>query len=198
MIALLEGVLQHKSAGTVVVMVGGVGYRLSIPVSTFYSLPEEGHPVQLRVHTHVREDILALYGFLSEMEEILFTRLISVANVGPALALKILSGLEPSELVRAIRKSDTKRLNAIPGVGRKTAERLILELKDKLPDVLGVAEPRAGVRASDGPSDDLVSALVNLGYARPTAEETARRVLEDTTELSFEQALKQALRTISS
>ena len=196
MIAVLDGVLQHKTAGNIVVMVGGVGYRLFIPVSTFYSLPREGESVRLRVHTHVREDILALYGFLTEIEETLFARLISVANVGPSLALKILSGLEPSELVRAIRTSDVKRLSSIPGVGKKTAERLIVELKDKLPDVGDSAEPSA-TAAPLAPADDLVSALVNLGYARPSAEDAARRVLSEDTELSFEQALKRALRSLS-
>lgn len=197
MIAFLEGTLREKNAGTVVLMVGGVGYRLSIPISTFYALPDVGAKVAVRVYTHVREEVLALYGFFTEIEEILFARLISVANVGPSLALKILSGLEPAELVRAIRRSDVKRLNAIPGVGRKTAERLILELKDKLPDSFSDVPLDASEAHTEGPVEDLISALVNLGYARQAAELTVQRVVDEQPQLSFEQALKRSLRSLS-
>lgn len=197
MIAYLEGKLHEKAPDHVIVLVGGVGYKVYIPVSTYYELPEAGDTVALRIHTHVREEALALYGFLSSKEQVLFHQLIGVAGVGPALALKVMSGLEPEALIDAIRRGDQRRLNGIPGVGRKTADRLILELRDKMPAV-AAAEGRAGeldpLRAL---TDDLLSALSNLGFPRPQAEQEVRAVVNEDPEASFEDALKNVLRRLS-
>jgi Holliday junction DNA helicase RuvA len=199
-IAYLEGQLARKSPSQVVVLVGGVGYKLFIPVSTYYELPEEGVPVALHVHTHVREDVLALYGFSSVTEERLFQRLIAVNGVGPALALKVMSGLEPKALVDAIRSSDLRRLGSIPGVGKKTAERLVVELRDKMAE-LGplTAEETAAAPLGRVESlrDDLLSALANLGFPRPSAEKSVETILRDDPDVTFEGALKQVLRKLS-
>ena len=196
MIAYLEGTLREKSPTHVVLTTGGVGYRVHIPVSTFYGLPDEGQTLALRIYTHVREDVLALYGFKAAMEESLFRQLIGVAGVGPALALKIMSGLEVSALVNAIRQGDLKRLSAIPGVGRKTAERLVLELRDKMPTLAAAADTEEAAAASSM-SDDLVSALMNLGFSASLAEKEVARSLRDHPDDSFEAALKHVLRRLS-
>jgi Holliday junction DNA helicase RuvA len=181
--------------------VGGVGYKVFIPLSTYYELEGEGTTVAFRVHTHVREDTIALYGFLTEVEEALFEKLISVAGVGPALALKVLSGLEPRELAEAIHRSDLRRLSSVPGVGKKTAERLVVELKDKMPAVMslaGEAEPGEQVPSPEIVlRDDLVSALVNLGYQKNQAEKAVGHILREEPELTFEIALKKSLRHLS-
>jgi Holliday junction DNA helicase RuvA len=199
-IAYLEGRLTRKSPTQVLVLVGGVGYKLFIPVSTYYELPEEGEEVALHVHTHVREDVLALYGFSSATEERLFQRLIGVNGVGPALALKVMSGLEPKALVDAIRSSDLRRLGSIPGVGRKTAERLVVELREKMAE-LGAVGADDSSKAPPGRigsvGDDLLSALSNLGFPRPSAEKSVEAVLRDEPEISFEGALKKVLRKLS-
>lgn len=199
MIAHLEGRLAEKTPNQVTVVVGGVGYRLFIPVSTYYELPDEGASVSLRVHTHVREDVLALYGFAGAVEELLFQRLISVAGVGPSLALKVMSGLEPMALVDSIRKGDIRRLNAIPGVGKKTAERLILELRDKMPEVAAGDEADTPTATSSARSlaDDLLSALLNLGFPRALAETKVEAVVTSAPDIAFEDALKKALRELS-
>lgn len=199
MIAYLEGRLHEKSPTQILVIVGGVGYKLFVPVSTYYELPEEGQDVSLRVHTHVREDILALYGFSSATEERLFQRLISVAGVGPSLAMKIMSGLEPGALVEAIRSGDLRRLGAIPGVGKKTAERLVVELRDKMPAVAAAAgaAPPTPVSHAQSLVDDLLSALVNLGFPRAQAEKSVEGVVREDPETSFEEALKKVLRKLS-
>ncbi len=199
MIAFLEGTLHDKAPDHVVVVASGVGYRVNIPVSTYYELPAEGETLELRIHTHVREDTLSLYGFSSKREQILFDRLIGVAGVGPSLALKVMSGLEPDALITALRQGDKRRLNAIPGVGTKTAERLILELRDKMP-ALAAAAPPAGEPAADAaPSmaDDLVSALVNLGFPRAAAEKDVQKQLGESPDVSFEDALKNVLRKLA-
>jgi len=202
MIAHLRGTLLDKKPGQVILEVGGVGYKVLIPLSTYYELDGEGATVSVRVHTHVREDVIALFGFLTEIEEILFQRLISVAGVGPALALKVLSGLEPSDLVDAIRHGDLRRLASIPGVGKKTAERLVVELREKMPEVLAaVGEPISRTEAASPEialRDDLVSALVNLGYQRSQADQAVLEILRNDTSPSFEKALKGALRRVSS
>jgi Holliday junction DNA helicase RuvA len=199
-IAYLEGRLTRKSPSLVVVLVGGVGYKLFIPVSTYYELPEEGSQVALHVHTHVREDVLALYGFASATEERLFQRLIGVNGVGPALALKVMSGLEPKALVDAIRSSDLRRLGSIPGVGKKTAERLVVELRDKMAEI----GPLGGEGTSSEPlgpleslREDLLSALANLGFPRASAEKGVEAALREEPEISFEGALKRVLRKLS-
>ena len=201
MIAHLRGTLFVKKPNHVVVDVSGCGYKLFIPLSTYYELPDEGSAVSFKVHTHVREDTLALYGFSTELEEELFQKLIAVAGVGPALALKVLSGLEVQDLVEALRRSDLVRLSSIPGVGKKTAERLVVELKDK---VGKLAARTAGQSSKDRPPDsgsetrdDLLSALINLGYNRASAEKAAGAVLAQDSQLSFEQALKQVLKRIA-
>lgn len=199
MICYLEGRLTRKAPDHVVVLVGGVGYKVFIPVSTFYELPNEGEPIALQVHTHVREDALALYGFISSKEQILFHRLISVAGVGPSLALKVMSGLEPQALIDSIRRGDSRRLNGIPGVGKKTAERLILELRDKMPELAASDEP-TGVAPADpvrGLVDDLVSALSNLGFPRPQSEKAVENVVGADPDIEFEDALKSVLRKLS-
>lgn len=197
MISYLEGRLNEKAPDHVVVLVGGVGYKVFIPVSTYYELPGQGETVALRVHTHVREDTLALYGFFSSKEQLLFDRLIGVVGVGPSLALKVMSGLEPQALIDSIRRGDRGRLNAIPGVGKKTAERLILELRDKMPEVAASEGPTSAADPGRGLADDLVSALGNLGFPRPQAEKEVAAVVADDAEAKFEDALKRVLRKLS-
>ena len=197
MIAQLRGRILRKSPQEAVLDVQGVGYRVAIPVSTFYKLPEAGAETSLRTFTHVREDALQLFGFATETEELLFSRLIEVSGVGPKLACNILSGIEAPELVEALRGSDVARLVRIPGVGKKTAERLALELKDKMPAVLAGAEAEPMATPSHSPKDDLVSALANLGYSRPEAEKGVVRALEAQPAGRFEDLLRRSLRVLS-
>jgi Holliday junction DNA helicase RuvA len=191
-IARLSGTVLEKHPNRVVVDVAGVGYDVQVPLSTFYGLGEPGAGVTLRVHTHVREDAIALYGFASPLEQDLFERLIAISGIGPKLALAVLSGIDPGELVRAIRTQDVARLTRIPGVGKKTAERIGLELKDRLPHAAGapaeIAEPGSGLR------DDLLSALANLGYQRAAAEKAVDAVVKRAPDAPFEQALRDVLR----
>ncbi|MGD0499177.1 MAG: Holliday junction branch migration protein RuvA [Bryobacteraceae bacterium] len=174
MIALLRGVLVEKHPNQAIVETGGVGYDVTIPVSTFTRLPEPGAEVRLRIHTHVREDALALYGFLTQDEKALFEKLIGVSGIGPGLAVKILSGMAAADLIHAIRRGEVDRLVRIPGIGKKTAERMVLELRDKLPAVAGesAAAPGAVLSAVD---QDVLSALLNLGCGRPQAEAAVRK-----------------------
>lgn len=195
MIAHLRGRILKKDAQTVVVDVGGVGYQVTIPVSTFYRLGEPGTEVNLLTHTHVREDALALFGFLTATEQTLFEHLIAVAGVGPRLAISILSGIETPELVGALRASDVARLTRIPGVGKKTAERLVVELKDKMTGLEGV-EP-APEESPVGPREDLVSALVHLGYSRAEAERGVEKALQREGDGPFEELLRRTLRVLS-
>jgi Holliday junction DNA helicase RuvA len=195
-IAHLRGRLLEKQPNRIVVDVGGVGYDVQVPLSTFYGLGDAGSDVALRIHTHVREDALALFGFASRLEQELFERLISVSGIGPKVALSVLSGIEPSELMRAIERSDLARLTAIPGVGKKTSERIVLELKDRLPKVQTAATP--GLAAE--PSllrDDVLSALINLGYHRPLAEKAVDAALKHAPGGDFERTLKQSLRELA-
>lgn len=195
MIAQLRGRILKKDAQAVVIDVGGVGYDVTIPVSTFYRLGETGAEVTLLTHTHVREDTLALFGFMTATEQTLFERLIAVAGVGPRLAISILSGIETPDLVGALRSGDVVRLTRIPGVGKKTAERLVVELKDKMAGLEGV-EPAAAA-AAPGPHDDLVSALVHLGYSRPEAERGVAGALKHEGDGPFEELLRRTLRVLS-
>jgi holliday junction DNA helicase RuvA len=169
-IAFLRGRLIEKHPNRVIVDVQGVGYEAHVPLSTFYQVGETGADIALRVHTHVREDTLALFGFVTALEQQIFERLIGVSGVGPKLALAVLSGLEPEDLVSAIRASDIARLTAIPGIGRKTAERISLELKDRLPAVTAGAPGERAATPADDLRDDALSALLNLGYHRGLAE----------------------------
>ena len=196
MIAQLQGRILRKGPQEVVVDVGGVGYRVLIPVSTIYRLPDEGATATLRIHTHVREDALALFGFLTAAEQELFERLIDVAGVGPKLAIAVLSGIEAPDLIDALRASDVARLTRIPGVGRKTAERLVLELKDKMP--ARVAAPDTSATAGSGSSrDDLLSALVHLGYSRVEAERGVERAMKEDGGGRFEDLLRRSLRALA-
>jgi holliday junction DNA helicase RuvA len=196
MIAQLRGQLARKSVQEAVVDVGGVGYRVIIPLSTFYKLGPEGETLTLLVHTHVREDALALFGFLTADEQVLFERLISVSGVGPKLAINILSGIDAGDLHEALRASDVPRLTRVPGVGKKTAERLVLELKDKLP-ALGGPAPASPQAPPSSAKEDLLSALANLGYSRPEAEKGVDRALRDDASAPFEDLLRRTLRILS-
>lgn len=196
MIGHLTGRLLRKSPQEAVVDVNGVGYRVLIPVSTFYRLGEVGSEASLLIHTHVREDALALFGFESPGERALFERLIEVAGVGPKLAVNILSGIEAADLVDALRGGDLARLTRIPGVGRKTAERLVLELKDKMPALAPSAEAPA-VAGSAPSKADLLSALANLGYSRNEAEKGVDRALREEPSGRFEDLLRLSLRILS-
>jgi Holliday junction DNA helicase RuvA len=198
MIAHLRGRLLEKHPNRIIVDVQGVGYEAHVPLSTFYEMPEPGGEIALRVHTHVREEALSLYGFVTLLELQLFERLIGVSGIGPKLALAVLSGIEPNELIAAVRHGNVARLTAIPGVGKKTAERIGLELKDKLAAFLPV-EGAASVPASAGESlrTDVLSALINLGYHRPLAERAIDAALKSGNTSSFEQTLKLALRELA-
>jgi Holliday junction DNA helicase RuvA len=199
MIASLRGRLDEKHPNRLVVDVGGVGYEVFVPLSTYYRLGEPGSEVALRVHTHVREDVIALYGFGTAFEQQIFERLIGVSGIGPKLALAVLSGIEPADFVRAVQDGDIVRLTAIPGVGKKTAERISLELRGRLP-MAGLAEPSAAVQKTTPADDlrrDLLSALLNLGYHRPLAEKAVNAALKRADPPTFEAVLKQALRELA-
>jgi len=196
MIAMLSGQLAYRSFDHVIIDVGGVGYRLLIPLSTYYALPEHGD-VRLHVHTHVREDAIHLFGFLSISEKELFVQLLAVSGVGPKLAVNILSHIPAEELRTALAAGDVKRLSALPGIGKKTAERLVLELKEKIlkANPSPPRAPLAGVPAAADPLEDILSALVNLGYK----ENQARKVLDSLevpTDATLEEVLKGALRVL--
>jgi len=192
MIGRLAGTVLEKHPNRIIVDVNGVGYELLVPLSTFYGLGEAGAPVTLRVHTHVREDLIALYGFASELEQDLFERLISISGIGPKLALAVLSGIDPSDLVRAIRSQDVARLTRIPGVGKKTAERIGLELKDRLPQASAASTDVTA--EGDDAKADLLSALTNLGYNRAVAEKAVEAALKKAPDAGFEQLLRDILR----
>jgi holliday junction DNA helicase RuvA len=196
MIGQLRGRLAEKRPNQVLVDVGGVGYMVLVPLSTFAALGELHTEVTLLIHTHVREDALALYGFVSSREKHLFELLISASGVGPSLALKILSGMSVEELVPAIRGSDLARLTKIPGVGRKTAERMVVELKDKLETVVVEAE-RPAASSPAGVEADVVSALINLGYDARVAERTVEEARTDSGAGNFEKLLRAALQALS-
>jgi len=196
MIALLRGTLVDKNPNRLIVDAGGVGYDVQVPLSTFYGLGELGTMVTLRIHTHVREDAIALFGFATSLELTLFERLIAINGIGPKLALAVLSGIEPAEFIKAIRGQDVARLTAIPGIGKKTAERIGLELKDRLPATLTVAglEGPSTSRPEDQLRDDLLSALVNLGYQRPIAERAIDAVVRRSNGAGFEVVLRDVLK----
>jgi Holliday junction DNA helicase RuvA len=192
LIGQLEGVLLEKRPDALLLAVGGVGYEVRVSLLTFLALPDAGRSVRLRIHTHVREDALQLFGFLGEDERTLFRQLLGIAGIGPRVALSILSGLPPDQLVAAIRAGELVRLTGIPGVGRKTAERIVVELRDRLAAVQA-AGPQAAL-----PSDieqATVSALANLGYPQAHAEKAVRRALESLPEdVKLETAIVEALR----
>ena len=196
MIAHLRGSILEKHPNRIVIDVNGVGYDVFVPLSTFYGLGEPGAAIALRIHTHVREDAFLLYGFATLLEQELFERLIGVSGIGAKVALAVLSGIEPVDLIRAIERGDLARLTAIPGVGKKTSERIVLELKDRLPR----AQPAGADDVPPEPPvmrDDVLSALINLGYHRPLAEKAVDAAMKTRPDGGFELTLKQALRELS-
>jgi Holliday junction DNA helicase RuvA len=202
MIAQITGKLIQKLPNSVIIDVGGVGYELTVPLSTFYDLGDIGSDVSLRAHTYVREDALLLYGFRTEREKKLFLLLLTVSGIGPKLAITVLSGLSTEELVQAIRSNDLARLVGIPGVGKKTAERMLVELKDKVVTVAppGLEEqlhPGIAASSNDTVRDDVISALVNLGYSKAVAEKAVSGVLKETPDARFEMILKSTLRKLA-
>jgi len=204
MIAHLSGTLLSKQATSVILDVAGVGYEVSIPLSTFYELEDPGSNVQLRIYTHVREDALQLYGFKTARERELFLRLISVSGIGPKLGITLLSGMSADEMITSIRNNNLAKLTLIPGVGRKTAERLVMELRDKVASLsagvdedLGVSSDAAVVPTEDSMRADALSALLNLGYQRNAAEKAVAASLSDDGEVSVESILRSSLRKLA-
>jgi holliday junction DNA helicase RuvA len=199
MIAHLRGIVLEKHPNLVIVDVQGVGYELTIPVSTFTALPEAGGEVTLRVHTHVREDAISLFGFSAREEKLLFEKLISVSGIGPKLGITILSGLAASDLIQAIRNGDLQQLVRIPGIGKKTAERMVLELREKLDIVAGTAAPGPGVKPKPGftaNEEDVISALMNIGANRPAAEAAILKAKSESAGDDFESLFRIALRSL--
>lgn len=196
MIAYLRGELLERTPASVVLNVQGVGYEVLVPVSTFSQLPAVGATVELRIHTHVREDAIQLFGFLTAVEKSLFEKLITVSGIGPRLALSILSGVQPGDLVQAIRQSNLARLTAIPGVGKKTAERVVVELRDKLDGhaVEIAAAPAAAPMTTA--AEDVLSALVNLGYNRAIAEKAVAKAATKHPEGTFDDLFKACMKSI--
>jgi Holliday junction DNA helicase RuvA len=197
MIAFLRGRVLDKQPNRIIIDVQGVGYEVYVPLSTYYEIGDDGAEISLRVYTHVREESLQLYGFLTALEQQLFERLISVSGIGPKLAIAVLSGIDSAELVAAVQRADVVRLTRVPGVGRKTAERIVLELKDRLAQLVVPAGAASAVASpADRLRDDLLSALQNLGYHRPLAEKAVDAALKSSGDAGFEQALRAALREL--
>jgi len=194
MIAHLRGKLLAKHPNQAIVETAGVGYDVTITIPTFSDLPGPGNEVALHIHTHVREDQIALYGFLRPAEKQLFEKLITVSGIGPKLAITILSGMPADEMVGAIRHNDIARLTRIPGIGKKTAERMVLELRDKLPPP-GAETPAAPTTTAM--EEDVLSALVNLGYQRPAAERALAQAAKNGKEESFEALFRNTLAALS-
>lgn len=203
MIAKLTGKLDQKQPNTIIIDVGGVGYEVIIPVSTFYELGEPGSDVSLKIHTNVREDAIQLFGFWTAREKELFLRLTSVSGIGPKLAITMLSGMAAIELISAIRNNDLVRLTAIPGVGRKTAERVVVELRDKLAKITfdeGEQEFTAAHAAGsdeEATREDTTAALMSLGYPKAVAEKAVSSALREEGARTIEAVLKRALKRLS-
>jgi Holliday junction DNA helicase RuvA len=202
MIAYLKGKLFAKQANSVIVETGGVGYEVIIPLSTFYELGDVGSEVELRIYTHVREDTLQLFGFKTERERELYLKLISVQGIGAKSGVAMLSGMSADEIVTAIRTDNVVRLTAIPGVGKKTAERLVIELRDKMQDLLSGAEKEASSAGQTGaPQDetyeDALSALLNLGYNRAAADKALKQTVQEGTEMSVQKLLRRSLQHLA-
>jgi Holliday junction DNA helicase RuvA len=195
MIAHLRGRLLAKHPNQAIVETGGVGYDVTISIPTFSDLPGLGSEVALHIHTHVREDVIALYGFLKAAEKQLFEKLITVSGIGPKLAITILSGMAADEMTGSIRGNDVARLTRIPGIGKKTAERMVLELRDKLPPIGAGEVPVAP--ALSAMEEDVLSALVNLGYQRTAAERALAAAVKDGKGQSFEAMFREALATMA-
>lgn len=206
MIAYLSGNLLSKQANTCIIDITGVGYEVTIPLSTFYDLEEVGTNVQLRIYTHVREDALQLYGFKTARERELFLRLISVSGIGPKLGITMLSGMSADEIIASIRTNNLARLTSIPGVGKKTAERLVIELRDKiaalsspaLEEEFATRGTGAGAQQSeDVVRDDALSALINLGYQKSAAEKAITSAMQEDGDISVELILRRSLRLLA-
>lgn len=202
MIAYLSGKLLEKQANSVIVDVGGIGYEVNIPLSTFYELGEVGSDIQLRIYTHVREDTLQLFGFQTERERLLYLKLISVQGIGAKSGISMLSGMSADELIVAIRTDNLARLTSIPGVGKKTAERIVIELRDKLNEISSgsvqgsVAAAQTSLPA-DAVYDDALSALTNLGYQRNAAEKALKQSVQEGTEMSVQKLLRRSLQLLA-
>jgi Holliday junction DNA helicase RuvA len=203
LIAQLTGKLAHKQPNSIIIDVGGVGYEVTVPLSTFYDLGEPGSEVSLRIHTNVREDAIQLFGFRTGREKELFLKLTSVTGIGPKLAVTMLSGMAAGELIAAIRNNDLARLTSIPGVGRKTAERVVVELREKISKMTfeageaAAALPRAAGTGVEAVRDDTVAALLALGYPKAVAEKAVERAMNEEGDGSIEAVLKRALRRMS-
>ena len=205
MIAHLSGTLLSKQATSLIVDVGGVGYEVTIPLSTFYDLEDAGSPVQLRVYTHVREDTLQLFGFKTARERELFLKIISVSGIGPKLGITLLSGMTADELIASIRTNDLARLTLIPGIGRKTAERLVIELREKvaaltsaqLEEELSKKADSLGEPTQDSVRSDALSALLNLGYQRGSAEKAIDSAIAEGGDVTVETVLRRVLRKLA-
>ena len=201
MIAYLSGKLLEKQTNTAIVDVGGVGYEVSIPLSTFYELGEVGTDVSLRIYTHVREDAIQLFGFKTARERALYLRLISVQGIGAKSGITMLSGMSADEIIMAIRTNDLARLTSIPGVGRKTAERLVIELRDKVGELSGDGTALDAASRTALPADavfeDALSALVNLGYQRAAAEKALQKAAQEGTEISVQKLLRRSLQILA-
>ncbi|HEY0003666.1 MAG TPA: Holliday junction branch migration protein RuvA [Pyrinomonadaceae bacterium] len=205
MIAHLSGKLLAKQATTVIIDVGGIGYEVAIPLSTFYDMEDPGASISLRIYTHVREDALQLFGFRTARERELFQQLISVSGIGPKLGITMLSGMSADEIIASIRTNNLARLTSIPGIGRKTAERLVIELRDKIAALSSPAleEEFAPTMTGSAPTteesmrDDALSALLNLGYQKASAEKSITTAMQEGGELSVELILRRSLRTLA-
>jgi Holliday junction DNA helicase RuvA len=201
MIAIINGLLIHKATSSVIVDANGVGYRIFVPLTTFYTLPDTNQPVTLHVHTHVRPDAISLFGFGSGSEKEVFELMLSVSGIGPRLAINILSGISAEELIRAISDENLNRLVSIPGVGKKTAERMILELKDKMLKLIAsdiVYKDNGDIVIFDSTKDDALSALINLGYKSHRAREVVDKIVSESPQpLTLDVLLKKALKILA-
>lgn len=200
MIGYLSGKLFDKQANTAIIDVGGVGYEVSIPLSTFYELGEVGSEVELRIYTHVREDAIQLFGFKTLRDRDLYLKLLSVQGIGPKSGIAMLSGMNAEEIVAAIRANNLVRLTSIPGVGRKTAERMVIELRDKVGEIggfEGVAAVAGDAVPADAAMEDALSALVNLGYQKAAAEKVLKQAADEGTEVTVQKLLRRGLQLLA-
>lgn len=198
MIAQIRGFLVQKDPGSVIVEAGGIGYQLFVSLTTFYDLPEPRQTVTLHAHTHVREDLLQLFGFSTLLEKELFQILIGVSGIGPKLALNILSGISPRDLLRSLEGRDVDRLLLVPGIGRKIAERMMLDLQEKARKIESRwALPPLEIPSPGGPAEDVISALLNLGYKKGQAEKAVESVFQQNPDLTLEKALKASLKILA-
>jgi Holliday junction DNA helicase RuvA len=205
MIAYLAGKILEKEANSVIIDAGGIGYEATIPLSTFYELGEIGSDVALRIFTYVREDALQLFGFKTLQERELFLKLITVSGIGPKVGISMLSGMNADEIIAAIRTDNLARLTSIPGIGKKTAERLVIELRDKVASLASISSASTSASSDGGQTaastneiyDDAISALVNLGYQRNAAEKALKQAVQDGTEMSVQKLLRKSLQLLA-